>query len=92
MAALTNPAVLASDNTPGVRWAVVGFQKVTAADTFDVTTLSTPTFAVVTSALFVAMSNRTATTTLATGTPGTTITIAGAGIANDAGLLFLVGE
>lgn len=92
MAALTNPAVLASDNTPGVRYAVCAFQKVTAADTFDATTLTGVNFAVVTAALFVATSNRTATTTLATGTPGTTITIAGTGVANDAGLLFLVGE
>ena len=97
MAVLTNPAILshgeATGGAGGARYAVLGFQKVTAADTYDATTLTAiPPFAVVTSALFVATSNRTATTTLATGTPGTTITIAGAGIANDAGLLFLVGE
>lgn len=93
MAALTGPTVLAASSGSGVRWALLGFQKVTAADTFDATTLTNPgPFAVVTSALFVATSNRTATTTLATGTPGTTITIAGTGIANDAGILFLVGE
>lgn len=93
MAALTNPTVLAASSGPSPRWALLSFPKVTAADTFDATTLTAiPAFQVVTSALFVAMSNRTATTTLATGTPGTAITIAGTGIANDAGVLLLVGE
>jgi hypothetical protein len=94
MAVLTNPGVIASGGGTGQpRWALLSFQKVTAADTYDATTLTTiAPFAVVTSALFVATSNRTATTALATGTPGTTLTVVGTGIANDAGYFFLVGE
>lgn len=94
MAVLTGPTVLAAGGGGGQpRYAVLAFQKVTAADTYDATTLTNPgPFNVVTAALFVATSNRTATTALATGTPGTTLTIAGTGVANDAGLLFLVGE
>jgi hypothetical protein len=91
MAVLTNPVIRASGGPPGVRWAVLEFQKVTAADTFDASTLTAIPFTTVTSALFVAESNRTATTTLCTiATP--VVTIVGVGIAADAGLLFIVGE
>lgn len=93
MAALTGPTVLAYGGGSGQpRWAVLSFQKVTAADTYDISTLTgIPPFNTVTSALFVATSNRTATTTLAT-IAGTVITVVGAGIAADAGLLFVLGE
>lgn len=93
MAVLTGPVIQASGGGGGQpRWCVLSFQRVTAADTFDLATLSQiAPFVTVTSALFVALSNRTATPTLAT-IAGTVATVAGAGIANDAGLLFVVGE
>jgi len=93
MAALTNPGVIASGGGAGqARWAVLSFQKVTAADTYDCSTLtSIPPFTTVTAALFVATSNRTATTTLCT-LASPVVTIVGAGIAADAGYLFVVGE
>ncbi len=93
MAALTKPGVLASGGGAGQpRWAILSFQKVTAADTFDMSTLtSIAPFTTVTAALFVATSNRTATTTLCT-LAGTVATVVGAGIAADAGFLFVVGE
>jgi len=93
MSALTNPAVLASGGGAGQpRWAVLAFQKVTAADTYDCSTLTTiAPFATVTAALFVATSNRTATTTLCT-LASPVVTVVGAGIAADAGYLFVVGE
>lgn len=93
MAALTNPAVLQSGGGSGQpRWALLAFQKVTAADTFDMSTLTTiAAFSTVTAALFVATSNRTATTTLST-IAGTVVTVLGTGIAADAGYLFVVGE
>lgn len=94
MAVLTSPAVQASGGGSGTpRWAVLGFQRVSAADTFDCSTLSTiPPFVTVTAALFVATSNRTATTTLGTIASNTNVTINGTGVAADAGLLFVVGE
>ena len=96
MAALTNPVVQASGGGGGSpRWAVLSFQKVTAADTFDCSTLSgtggAAPFTTVTAALFVATSNRTATTTLCT-IASPSVTVVGAGISNDAGLLFVLGE
>lgn len=93
MAVLTNPTVLGSGGGGGSpRWAVLAFQKVTAADTFDLSTLPTPgAFVTLTSALFVAASNRTATTTLCT-VATTVATVVGTGVANDAGYLFAVGE
>ena len=93
MAALTNPTVLASGGGGGQpRWAVLAFQKVTAADTFDLSTLTNPApYTTLTSAVFVATSNRTATTTLCT-VATTVATVLGAGVANDAGILFAVGE
>jgi hypothetical protein len=93
MAALTAPVIQASGGGGGQpRWVVLSFQKVTAADTFDLSTLTgIAPFTTVTSALFVATSNRTATTTLCT-LAGTTATVVGAGVAADAGLLFAVGE
>jgi hypothetical protein len=93
MAALTGPVVLATGGGSGSpRWAVLAFQKVTASDTFDMSTLtSIAPFVTVTAALFVATSNRTATTTLAT-IGGTTVTVVGTGISNDSGLLFVLGE
>jgi hypothetical protein len=93
LAALTNPNVLTSGGGAGQpRWAIIAFQKVSAADTFDLSTLTTiAAFVTVTAALFVATSNRTATTTLCT-LAGTIATMVGAGIAADAGYLFVVGE
>lgn len=92
MAVLTSPVVQAQGGGGGApRWAVLSFQKVTAADTFDCSTLPAP-FVTVTSALFVATSNRTATTTLATIASQTNVTVVGTGIAADAGVLFVVGE
>lgn len=94
MATLTNPVLLSSGGGGGnPRWVLLAFQKVTAADTYDLSTLSgvSPAFSTVTSALFVATSNRTATTTLAT-IAGTVVTVVGSGIAADAGWLFAVGE
>jgi hypothetical protein len=93
MAALTGPVVLAAGGGSGSpRYVLLSFQKVTAADTYDLSTLTgIAPFVSVTSALFVATSNRTATTTLGT-IAGTTVTVVGTGIAADAGLLFAVGE
>jgi hypothetical protein len=93
MAALTGPVVLASGGGSGTpRWCVLGFQKVTAADTFDLSTLTAiPPFSTVTAALFVATSNRTATTTLCT-IASPSVTVVGTGIAADSGLLFALGE
>ena len=93
MAALTSPTILASGGGSGQpRYVVLAFQKVTAADTFDLSTLTTPApFNTVTSALFVATSNRTATTTLCT-LASPVVTVVGTGIAADAGYLFAVGE
>lgn len=93
MAVLTGPVVQASGGGGGQpRWCVLSFQRVTAADTFDLSTLSAiAPFATVTSALFVATSNRTATTTLCT-VAGTVATVVGTGIAADSGLLFALGE
>lgn len=94
MAVLTGPTVIASGGGSGApRWIVLGFQKVTAADTFDLATLTNPAaFSVVTSAVFVATSNRTATTTLSTIASSTNVSMLGTGVAADAGLLFAVGE
>lgn len=93
MAVLTSPSIRGHEEPAGEpRWAVLGFQKVTAADTFDASTLTAiAAFNTVTSAVFVATSNRTATTTLST-MAGTVITILGTGIAADAGLLYVIGE
>lgn len=93
MAALTGPVVLASGGGSGTpRYALLAFQKVTAADTFDMSTLtSIAPFVTLTAALFVATSNRTATTTLCT-IATTVATVVGAGIAADSGLLFAIGE
>jgi hypothetical protein len=93
MAVLTGPVVLASGGgNGGPRWIVLAFQRVTAADTFDLSTLTgIAPFVTLTAALFVATSNRTATTTLCT-LAGTTATVVGTGISNDSGLLFALGE
>jgi hypothetical protein len=96
MALLTAGALLGSGGGSGApRWAAIGLQKVTTADTYDMGTGTLPgslsLFTSVTSALFVATSNRTATTTLGT-IAGTVVTMLGAGIAADSGILFVVGE
>lgn len=93
MAALTNPVIQCSGGGGGQpRFVVLAFQKVTAADTYDLSTLTgIAPFTTLTSALFVATSNRTATTTLCT-IAGTVATVVGVGIANDSGYLFAVGE
>lgn len=94
MAVLTGPIVLAYGGGSGVpRWCILSFQKVSANDTFDLAGLtSIPPFTTVTSALFVATSNRTATTTLCTIATNTNVTMLGTGVAADSGLLFAVGE
>lgn len=93
MAALTNPGVIASGGGAGqARWAILSFQKVTAADTFDVSTLtSIAPFVTVTDAYFANMSDR-ATTRAVSTFVGTVITVVGTGIAADAGHLYVVGE
>jgi hypothetical protein len=92
MAALTNPVIQGQGGGSGSpRWVVLSFQKVTAADTYDLSTLSPGPFTTVTSALFVATSNRTATTTLCT-IASPSVTVVGTGIAADSGVLFAVGE
>lgn len=94
MAVLTNPVLLSQGGGSGEpHYAVLSFQKVTAADTYDMATLSgvTPAFSTVTHAFFACTSNRTATPTLAT-IAGTVVTVVGAGIASDSCLLFVVGE
>ncbi len=90
MAALTGPVVQASGGGGGApRWVVLSFQKVTAADTFDLSTLATP-FTSLTAAVFVATSTHAVTTTLCT-VATTVATVVGTGIANDPGVLFAVG-
>lgn len=93
MAVLTNPGVVASGGGAGQpRWAILSFQKVTAADTFDVSTLtSIAPFVTVTDAYFANLSNRTSTKAVST-IVGTVVTVVGAGIAADAGHLYVVGE
>lgn len=93
MAALTGPIVQGQGGGGGApRWVVLAFQRVTAADTFDLATLTNiGAFVTVTTALFVATSNRTATSTLCT-IAGTVATVVGTGIANDSGYMFVVGE
>lgn len=94
MAVLTNPSLLGQSTSPGTpRFAVLGFPKVTAGDTFDASTLAgqIQPFVVVYAAIFVATSNRTASPATATIT-GTVITMNGTGIANDTGYLFVEGE
>lgn len=93
MAALTGPVVVASGGGAGApRWCVLSFQRVTAGDTFDLGTLAQiAPFVTLTAALFVPLSNRTATTTLCT-IATTVATVVGTGIANDSGILLAVGE
>lgn len=92
MAALTNPTLLASGGGSGQpRWALLAFQKVTAADTFDCSTLATA-FNVVTAGCFLSTSNRTATATVSTIASSTIVSLLGTGIAADAGILFVIGE
>lgn len=94
MAVLTAPSVLAAGGGSGQpRWALLAFQKVTAADTFDCATLTAiAPFNVVTAGDFIATSNRTATNTVCTIAASTNVSLLGAGIAADAGILFVVGE
>ena len=94
MAVLTNPGVVASGGGSGQpRWALLSFQKVTTADTFDASTLTTiAPFNVVTAGDFISTSNRTATNTVCTIATNTVVSLLGTGIAADAGLLFIVGE
>jgi len=93
MAALTNPGVLYSSGGAGQpRVVLLSFPKVTAGDTFDLSTLtSIAAFVTVTDAAFAAISSRNATFAAST-IAGTTVTIVGTGVAADAGILFVVGE
>ena len=95
MAVLTNPVVVASSDA-GLgrpRWAVLSFQNVTAADTFDCASLTQiPPFVTVTAGLAYPTSNRTATATVCTIATNTNVSLLGTGIARDACLLFVVGE
>ena len=92
MAALTGPVVQAYGGGGGQpRWAVMSFQKVTAGDTFDMSTLAAiAPFQTVITGEAVAVSNRTETFALA-GVAGTVVTLAGTGIANDSVDLWVVG-
>jgi hypothetical protein len=94
LAALTSPGVLASGGGSGEpRYALLSFPKVTAADTFDASTLTTiAAFNVVTAGDFISTSNRTATNTVCTIATQTIVSMLGTGIAADAGILFIVGE
>jgi len=94
MAVLTGPTVLASGGGQGgARWAVLGFQNVTAGDTFDCASLTQiPPFQTVTGAWAYPLSNRTATSTVGTIATNTNVTLAGTGIARDACVLCVVGE
>lgn len=75
-----------------VKEMVIAIKNVTAGDTFDCSTLpGAAAFVKVFGAIFISSTNRTATTTIA-GVAGTVLTLAGVGIANDAGYLFIVGE
>jgi hypothetical protein len=92
MAALTGPVVLAQGGGSGQpRWALLAFQKVTTADTFDASTLATP-FSVVTGGTFFATSNRTETVTVSTIASSTIVSLLGTGVAADSGILAIVGE
>ena len=94
MAVLTNPIVVASIGPPdgSVRAVLVEFKNVTAGDTFDMATLpGAAAFVKVFGACFLSHTNRTATPTIAT-LAGTVVTMAGVGLANDAGYCFVVGE
>lgn len=94
MAVLTNPGIVASGGGSGqTRWALLSFQKVTTADTFDCATLTNiAPFNVVSAGIFLSTSNRTATATVSTIATSTNVSLLGTGIANDAGLLFVIGE
>ena len=94
MAALTNPGVVCAGGGAGQpRYALLSFQKVTTADTFDASTLTAiAPFNVVTAGDFISTSNRTATNTVCTIASSTIVSLLGTGIAADAGLLFIVGE
>lgn len=94
MAVLTNPSVLATGGGSGVpRWAVLGFQNVTTADTFDCASLTAiPPFVTVTDAYTAPTSNRTATKAVSTIASNTNVTLVGTGIARDSCLLFVMGE
>lgn len=92
MAVLSGPVVLASGGGQGaMRWAVLSFQKVSAGDTFDMSTLTAiAPFTTVFTALCVATSNRAETFAVSTAA-GTNVTIVGTGISSDAVLLFVAG-
>lgn len=94
MAALTGPTVLYNSGGGGEpRIALLAFQKVTAADTFDASTLTTvAAFNVVTAGDFISTSNRSAVNTVSTISASTVVAIVGSGLAADAGVLFIVGE
>lgn len=94
MAVLTAPTVVGQGGGQGQpRWVVLAFPKVSANDTYDISTLSgvASAFQTVFDAIFAATSNRTATFTVATFV-GTVVTILGAGISGDTGLLVVIGE
>jgi hypothetical protein len=94
MAVLTGPVVLASGGGSGTpRWAVLAFQNVTTADTFDCSTLTAiPPFVTVTDAYTAPTSNRTATKAVSTIATNTVVSLIGTGIARDSCLLFIMGE
>lgn len=94
MAALTGPVVLAQGGGQGgPRWAVLGFPNVTAADTFDASTLTQiPPFVTVTNAVAFASAGPAVTAALATVASNTVITINGTGMLRNSVWLFIVGE
>jgi hypothetical protein len=94
LAALTGPTVLGSGGGGGeTRWALLQFQKVTAADSFDCSTLTTiAAFQVVSAGCFLSTSNRTAVATVSTISAQTVVAMLGSGVAADAGVLLVIGE
>jgi hypothetical protein len=95
MAVLTGPTILATGGSTsgGPRWAVLGFQNVTTADTFDCASLTAiAPFVTVTHAFTAPMSNRTATAAVGTIATNTNVSLLGTGVARDAVVLFVMGE
>lgn len=75
-----------------MKYMVLAVKNVTAGDTFDCATLAgAAAFVKPFGGMFLSSTNRTATATVA-GVAGTVLTLAGVGLAADAGYLFIVGE
>jgi len=94
MAVLTNPIPVSAGGTSdgSLRWAVVAFKNVTAADTYDFANLPNNAFVKVLFAMFFPSTNRAATGTASTIATNTNVSMVGAGIAGDSGYCFVLGE